>query len=180
MPDTRPPVAQQPAARLMATRLPAARPPATPLSRRRLLATMVLVPPALAACSVGGAARPDGPDPLVALAAAARRDAALAAAAIGATPALTEQVEPLRAARSEHATALEAAIAGLDPDRPTVAPSSPPPGPAPAPPTLAQLRDAVQASAADAAAAVLELPVDRVGLVASVAACCSTYAAVLE
>ena len=40
-------------------------------------------------------------------------------------------------------------------------------------------REALAVSQRDAATLVLELPVERVGLVASVAACCATYAAVL-
>ena len=49
-----------------------------------------------------------------------------------------------------------------------------------APPvTLARVREAVAASQAGAAELVENLPAERVGLVASVAACCATYAAVL-
>jgi hypothetical protein len=148
------------------------------LSRRRLLAGLLLLPPALAACSLGGSAD-DGPDPLIALAAAARADAALAAAAVAATPALADRVDPLRAARTEHAAALDAEVARLDPDA-TATPTPPA-----APPartgtvTLAQLREALSASGKAAAAVVLVAPAERVGLVASVAACCTTYAAVL-
>src|SRR5690606_31703946 len=54
------------------------------LNRRELLAGLLLVPPAMAGCALGGAGEPSGPDPLVALAEAARADAALAAAAIAA------------------------------------------------------------------------------------------------
>jgi hypothetical protein len=45
--------------------------------------------------------------------------------------------------------------------------------------TLARVREALAASQRDAAQLVPDLPADRVGLVASVAACCATYAAVL-
>ena len=45
--------------------------------------------------------------------------------------------------------------------------------------TLARVRDAVAASQRGAAQLVPDLPAERVGLVASVAACCATYAVVL-
>ena len=47
------------------------------------------------------------------------------------------------------------------------------------PVTLARVREAVAASQAGAAELVESLPAERVGLVASVAACCATYAALL-
>jgi hypothetical protein len=147
------------------------------LSRRRLLAGLVLVPPALAGCSLGAAAGPTDPDPLIALSDAARADATLAEAAVAADPELAEALQPLVEARTEHATALDAEVARLDPDRPTPAPSA-----APATtsrPDRAAVRQAVLASGRAAAEAVLGLPPQRVGLVASVAACCTAYAQVL-
>jgi hypothetical protein len=42
-----------------------------------------------------------------------------------------------------------------------------------------QVHDAIAASAAAASDATLVLPPEKVGLVASVAACCATYAALL-
>jgi hypothetical protein len=45
--------------------------------------------------------------------------------------------------------------------------------------SLARVREAVTASQRGAAQLVPDLPAERVGLVASVAACCATYAAVL-
>ena len=51
--------------------------------------------------------------------------------------------------------------------------------PVPGPVSLAQVRAASQASSDAAAALALDLPVDRVGLVGSVAACCAGYATVL-
>lgn len=149
------------------------------MSRRTLLAGLLLVVPAVAGCTAG-AAGADDPDPLIELAATARADAALAAAVIAAVPALTDRVEPLRMARTEHAAALDAEIARLAKD-PTTAPPVPPATPTPAPPapTQVRLRETMTASAAAATAAALDLPAARVGLVASVAACCATYAAVL-
>jgi hypothetical protein len=170
------------------------------LDRRRLLALALLAPVAatgLGACSTGPDRTTRTPDPLIALADAARADAALAAAAIAANPDLTARVEPLRAARTEHAAALEAEVvrAGGTPRSavPTAAAPSaaaPPSGDAAADPTvaptgitqtvsLARVREAVAASQRGAAELVADLPAERVGLVASVAACCATYAAVL-
>jgi hypothetical protein len=162
--------------------------PAT-LTRRRVLAALLLAPAALVgvtSCSLPGSDTPEGPDPLVALAARARADAALAAAVIAAEPALADRVEPLRAARAEHAGALDAEVARLEPAAASAA-TAPggeaapggEGGSAPAAVPLALLRDAVLASARDAAEVALGLPAERVGLVASVAACCAAYAEVL-
>jgi hypothetical protein len=153
------------------------------LSRRRLLAGLLFVPPAMAGCSLADAAGPTGPDPLVALADAARADAALAAAAIAVDPALAEPLQPLVDARTEHAAALDAEIARLDPDHPTSAPAAPDTeaatGSATSRPDRDAVRQAVRASGRTAAEVALGLPPERVGLVASVAACCSTYAEVV-
>jgi hypothetical protein len=148
------------------------------VSRRRLLAGLLLVPPALAGCAWLDQAQRTGPDPLIALADAARADAALAAAAVAADPELADRVQPLVDARREHAAALDAEIARLDPSRPssTAAPTPPRNGSAP---DLGRVRQAVLESGRAAADAVLTLPAERVGLVASVAACCHTYAEIL-
>ena len=161
-------------------------PPA--VDRRRALALALLASAAvgsLAACG-SGSDRPDEPDPLIALADAARADAALAAAAIAADPELTARVEPLRAARVEHAAALNAEVLRVGGTPGSAAPTAPPPSADPAAPagvtqsvTLARVREAVATSQRGAAALVPDLPAERVGLVASVAACCATYAAVL-
>lgn len=175
------------------------------LDRRRVLRLALALPAAAAfvsGCS-GATARRKEPDPLVALADAARADVALAAAAVAADPGLSARIEPLRAARAEHAAALDAEVVrvggvpgGAAPTSvgPTAAPAAPPTGSAPASAaagtspsasvtprvvTLAQVRDAVAASQRGAADLVPGLPAERVGLVASVAACCAAYAAVL-
>jgi hypothetical protein len=151
--------------------------PRSGLTRRRLLAGALLAVPAVAGCSLGRA--DDPPDPLIALADTARSDAALAAAVAAAAPDLAERVRPLADARLAHAAALDAEVARLDPERTVV------PTPAPVPATglakdgLDRVRSAAQAAGTAAAAAAMDLPVERVGLVASVAACCSAYAAVL-
>jgi hypothetical protein len=171
-------------------------PPRPPgLERRRVLVLALLAPVAaagLGACSTGATRTTKGPDPLVALADAARADAALAAAAIASNPDLTARVDPLRAARTEHAAALDAEVvrAGGTPGGAAPTAAAPPSGAASADPTvaptgivetvsLARVREAVAASQRGAAQLVPDLPAERVGLVASVAACCATYAAVL-
>jgi len=175
------------------------------LDRRRVLRLALALPAAAAlvsGCS-GVAARRTEPDPLVALADTARADAALAAAAVAADPGLSARIEPLRAARAEHAAALDAEVVrvGGAPGAaapttvgPTGAPAAPPTGSAqasraagaspsasvtPRVVTLAQVRNAVAASQRGAADLVPGLPAERVGLVASVAACCAAYAVVL-
>jgi hypothetical protein len=146
------------------------------IARRQVLAGLLLLPPAVAGCSLGPASGPTEPDPLIALAAAARADAALAAAAVAADRGLAEALQPLVDARTQHAAALDAEVARLDPDRPT-----PPPAPPPstARPGRADVQRAVLASGRTAGEVALGLPPERIGLVASVAACCSTYAEVL-
>jgi hypothetical protein len=180
--------------------------PARPagLDRRRVLLLALLAPVAatgLGACSTGSSRGTKGPDPLVALADAARADAALAAAAIAGNPELAARVDPLRAARTEHAAALDAEVvrAGGRPSSatptaasvprgaeatadPTADPSADPsadPTAGPRAVSVARLREAVAASQRGAAELVPDLPAERVGLVAAVAACCATYAAVL-
>jgi hypothetical protein len=147
-------------------------------SRRRALAGLLLLPPAVAGCSLGGPSRPTAPDPLIALAVAARADAALASAVVAADPGLAEALQPIVDARIQHAAALEAEIARLDPDRPTPAPATPAPLSATRPGRV-EVQRAVLASGRAAAEAALGLPPERVGLVASIAACCGTYAEVL-
>lgn len=167
------------------------------LDRRRVLQLMLALPAAATVVTGCGGATTDRahrPDPLVALADAARADAALAAAVIAADPTVTARIDPLRAARTEHAAALDAEIVRMGGAPSTATPSTAPAvgtaGPtapagatrtaAPAPAaTVARVREAVAASQRGAAALVPDLPAERVGLVASVAACCATYAAVL-
>ena len=144
------------------------------ISRRQLITGLLLLPPVLAGCALGTDAQA-GPDPLIALADAARGDVALAATALASTPALAPRIQPLVDARSAHAQALDAEVARLDPSQP----SRPPAQATTRTVTLAEVRAAVLASGQSAAAAVLALPPDRVGLVASVAACCAAYAQVL-
>jgi hypothetical protein len=144
------------------------------ITRRQLITGLLLLPPALAGCALGTGEQA-GPDPLIALADAARGDVALAVAALAAAPALAPRIQPLVDARTAHAQALDAEVARLDPAQPSRPAGRPPARTA----TLADVRAAVLASGQSASAAVLTLPPDRVGLVASVAACCAAYAQVL-
>jgi hypothetical protein len=151
--------------------------PRSGLTRRRVLAGALLAVPALAGCSLGGT--DDPPDPLIALADAARSDAALAGAVVAAAPNLAERVRPLADARLAHAAALDAEVSRIDPERTVIPTPAPVPTSGLAKDGLARVRSAAQAAGTAAAAAALTLPVERVGLVASVAACCATYAEVL-
>jgi len=157
-------------------------PAAAPLVGRRRILQMALVLPAagtvLGGCSGLTNRPPERPDPLIALAAAARADAALAAAAVAADPSLSTRVDPLREARTEHAAALDAEVVRMG-GAPRTAGAAPPTGTTAPPATLARVREAVAASHVGAAELVEKLPAERVGLVASVAACCATYAALL-
>lgn len=154
------------------------------LSRRRLLGLALLVPAgaaagggSLSACTVGTPR--SGPDPLTALAEKARSDAALAAAVLAAAPDLADRVEPVRAARAEHAAALDAEIARLGPSRAPGVPGATASPRAATAPTPATLKDALDGSAREAQDLVGGLPARRVGLVGSVAACCTAYASML-
>jgi hypothetical protein len=150
-------------------------------SRRQVLRLTVLVPALLVssgACGTGLLGPAPPPDPLVALADAARADAALAAGAAAADPALAPQIGPLRDARLEHVDALDAEVVRAGGAVPAAVTPTPSAARAPAA-TLVALRDAVGASHRAAAQLVVDLPAHRVGLVASVAACCATYASVL-
>jgi len=150
------------------------------VDRRRILALALVLPVAagLGGCGAATDRRTDRPDPLIALADAARADATLAAAAVAADPALAARIDPLREARTEHAAALDAEVVrmGGPSAAPTAAPVTTTATPAV---TLARVREAVAASHVGAAELVENLPAERVGLVASVAACCAAYAGVL-
>ena len=99
------------------------------LDRRRVLQLMLALPAAatvVAGCSGATTDRDDRPDPLVALADAARADAALAAAVIAADPTVAARIDPLRAARTEHAAALDAEIVRVGGVPSTATPSTAP------------------------------------------------------
>ena len=113
------------------------------------------------------------PDPLIALADAARADAALAAAVIAATP--TSPGGSRRCAT--HAPSTPPRWTPKWPGRRAVGHARRPPPAAAGAATLDALRRSVAAAGESARQAALGADARRVGLVASVAACCTTYAA---
>ncbi|MDN5860468.1 MAG: hypothetical protein L0H84_17830 [Pseudonocardia sp.] len=176
---------------------PLLRPAGVALTRRdvltRVVPVMAAVPAvaALGGCSLLGKGAARTPDPLPALADAARADAALVTSVITTDPSLLARMEPLRAARLTHAAALDQVLGRpVDTGTPT-----PPPRAAAASAAgnnatttgaagsslagVRRLHDAMIASAAAATAAALALPAEQVGLVASISACCSAYAALM-
>lgn len=145
----------------------------------RVLPALVVAPTVLSACSTPGAGADSGPDPLIAMADAARADAALAEAAVAGDSALRKQLEPLRAARAAHAVALDAVLGRVPPSGSA---SAAPTRRAPAgsdTPGIDEVHEALTASGRAAADLAMTLSAERVGLVASIAACCAAYAAIL-
>ncbi|MEQ3555023.1 hypothetical protein WIS52_31550 [Pseudonocardia nematodicida] len=144
------------------------------LSRRRALAAgaaAVVLPPLLGACTAATDQPGAVDDALLAMSDAARMDAAMVVAAVTADPGLAERLEPLRAARIEHARALDSA-GGRAPEE-VVPPATPPAA------DVVAIRDAVAASARTATEVAGNAPALQIGLVAEIAACCATYATVL-
>ena len=158
-------------------------------------AALVLAGPAgLTGCTASAPA-PEQPDPLESPARRAEADAAQALAAAQlvthADSGVAAAAKALAADRMAHATTLRAELRRV---RPAAAPSAaaslpavPPPGappPAPTNPDLAGTRStlirAMHAAQDEAAALVLTLPGYRAALLASVAACCATHAALLS
>lgn len=172
------------------------------LNRRCMLAAgpalLVTGPAVLAGCT-GSPAAPEPPDPLESPARRAEADSALAqaVAAMAAQPgvqthsavtpsALATAATALAADRMAHAITLRAELHRV---RPAPAPSSaaPPAAPTPAPPLAdldlagarATLIQAVHGAQDEAAGLAVTLPGYRAALLASVAACCASHAAVL-
>ncbi len=162
-------------------------------------ALLVAGPAALPGCT-GSPAAPERPDPLEPPALRAETDSALAQAVAlmaaqvatqtGAQthPALATVARALAADRMAHAITLRAELRRVRP-APAVRGAAPPAAPTPAPPppladpdlasARATLLQAVHAAQDEAADLVLTLPGYRAALLASVAACCATHAAVL-
>ncbi|PZS36070.1 MAG: hypothetical protein DLM61_00925 [Pseudonocardiales bacterium] len=139
---------------------------------------------------------PTGPDPLESPARRAEADAALAAATVAqmATPtaahaesALATAARALAANRMAHATTLRAELRRVRPSpassSTTPRPAMPPPI-APPPATVASARtaliQALHAAQDEASMLVISLPGYRAALLASIAACCATHAALLS
>jgi hypothetical protein len=147
--------------------------------RRPVLFAMAGALIGAAATSLTGCA-PGQPDPLEALAARARADAALIDSMLtdpAAGAALSGQLAPVADARRQHARALGVELG--ESATPTPAPASgprPPPDPKTA---LARVRATLDAAHRQAAALVPTLPRRRAALVGSIAACCAAYHEVL-
>lgn len=152
---------------------------ASEFSRRAVLRAglggLLAVPvAALAGCTAEEA--PKAPDPLTALAAQARQDAADANAIAVAVPDLASPAAAVAKGRSEHALALQAEVDRLDP--PTS--SAPPPQPkAAAAPTSAsaakkKLKDALSQGQKQSAALIASVTRNRAGLLGSVSAGCAS------
>ena len=155
----------------------ARRRPGSGIPRRRLLSGCCWSAPALAGCALGAGARPARP-----VDRAGRRGPRGRRAGRGRDrrrPRAGRAGAAVVDARTAHAAALDAEVARLDRAAPPPAPAPAPPAPGRGPVPLARVEAAARSSADAAAALALDLPVDRVGLVASVAACCAAYATVL-
>lgn len=136
---------------------------------------LVAVATPLASCTTNAA--PPPPDPLAALAATARADAADAEAIASSVPAIAERASQVARARKDHAVALQHEV---DRERPPTTSSSsatPPSGrPDAVDPAAARTRllDALHAAERQAADLVTAVPRYRAGLVGSVAASCAS------
>lgn len=168
-------------------------------SRRHMLAagaTLLVAAPAVLAGCTRSARVPEGPDPLEAPARRAETDSTLAqavaqvAAQTGAQthPALAAAARALAADRMAHAITLRAELRRVRPGpaagnaAPLAAPTLTTPLAAD-PPDLtgarASLTEAMRSAQDEAAGLVVTLPGYRAALLASVAACCASHAAVL-
>ena len=151
----------------------------TPRMGRRDLLRLTALLPLSAVVAAGCTAQDKPPDPLVALARAARADAVLArvAAESGVT-----QAEAVAQARREHAKALQREIDRIDPpeeDAPPPRDPAAPPAPNSAAAAKQELTEAMGRSGKQAADLVAELPAHRAGLVGSVSASCASLQEVL-
>jgi hypothetical protein len=146
-------------------------------------------PGALTGCT-SSARAPEEPDPLESPARRAEADAALATgvaqAAAHADSALATAARALAVDRMAHATTLRAELRRVQ-SQPVPSNAAPPvvsPPVAPANPDLAGARaglaQAVRAAQDEAAGLVVTLPGYRAALLASVAACCASHAALLS
>lgn len=152
-------------------------------------ATLLLAAPAVLIGCAPSAHAPLGPDPLESPARRAEADAALAATvaqtAAEAHPALAATSSALAKDRLAHATTLRAELHRARPGPPSTSAAPPigPPSAVPAPDGAAArtaLIQAVRAAQDEAAELVMTLPGYRAALLASIAACCATHAALLS
>lgn len=144
-------------------------------------ALLMAAPTALAGCSTSAPPAPAEPDPLERPAQRAESDVALALAVAAAQPTLATPALALAVDRQAHATALRAELHRVRPSPPIS--SVPPRAPVLATADQAAVPDAlagaVRAAQDEAAGLVAMLPGYRAALLASVAACCASHAALL-
>ncbi|WP_243793085.1 hypothetical protein [Saccharopolyspora gloriosae] len=142
----------------------------------RLFAALPVVAVASSACAGGE----DVPDPLTALATAARSDAALAQGVARTHRALGAEAGAVAEIRTEHARLLQQEIDRLDPpDEPRRHPAPAVQVPASANEAKAALKRALAAAEQSAAKICPTLPGYRCGLTGSVSASCASLAEVL-
>ncbi len=160
------------------------------LSRRRVLGAGVavgglLVTGPAAGCAAPAPEAPEQPDPLEAPATRAEADVVLAQAVAAGYPALGEAATAFAVDRQAHATALRSELRRARPEPDLTSGSSAPsaipvtPG-ADAASARSALATAIQVAQEQAAGLVATLPGYRAALLASVAACCASHAAVLQ
>ncbi|GAA0519467.1 hypothetical protein GCM10011581_09380 [Saccharopolyspora subtropica] len=149
---------------------------------RRSVLRLFAAAPAVAALTAACSSTPE-PDPLVALATAAKSDAQLARAIAQAHPRLAAAAREVAAARTAHAEALQREIDRVNPRDPQDPPSVPEPGPQTAPHSANAaanaLLEALRVAQENAAQLVPGLSDYRAGLVGSVSASCACLREVL-
>lgn len=157
------------------------RPPGAGLPRRPVLLAVAASVIGTATGLLAGCGRSE-PDPLAALAARARADAAMLDA-LRTSPALGAQLSarlaPVADARRQHAQALGVELGETATPTPAPATQGPPPAPQDAKAALSRVRTALDEARREAAAAVPRVPRRQAGLVGSITACCAAYREVL-
>ncbi|MCV7191556.1 hypothetical protein H7I02_01890 [Mycolicibacterium brumae] len=163
--------------------VPADPTPARQLSRRaaligasRVALGLAAVGLAASACGFGDS---DGPDPLLAQLELARSDAGLASsAAAAAAPPLAEALTQLAADRSSHAEALTAELSRSGHAPAATTTTSATNAVSAAPPSRADVLDALKRSTESASKTAITESGYRAGLLGSIAACCAAWEAV--
>jgi hypothetical protein len=153
------------------------------LPRRPVLVALAAAFTAPAAGLLSGCGRGE-PDPLEALAASAREDAALIDSMLtnpAVAASLAGRIAPVAEARRQHAQALAVALGETETETsaPSTSPSALPSAPTDPASAMSRVRALLDAAHRQASNLVPTLPRRRASLVGSVAACCAAYRAVL-
>lgn len=151
------------------------------MGRRRLLRLAALAPATAVVVTGCDTQKRAEPDPLLALATAARSDAALAQAIARNHSGLSDKASAVAIARTEHARALQREIDRVNPPAPDTPPPPPPAQPAPPSPGDAKtvLSEAIRTAQRQASGLVPAAPNYRAGLLGSVSASCASLLEVL-